>query len=127
MSNDKGIISMFDRLDEHIEKCEDDMSRRNYGLASRHAKEAKNSFVRPLILKMPKLHSADRKEAQNRLKEKIEKEYVVNEAERYLKQARDDLSNESARRIRIERKREVNNLESTVKWLKDLFESLKRL
>jgi len=42
---------------------------------------------------MPKLHSADRKEAQNRLKEKIEKEYVVNEAERYLKRARDDLSN----------------------------------
>ena len=50
---------------------------------------------------------------------------MVNEAERYLKQARDDLSNESARRIRIERKREINNLESTVKWLKDLFESLK--
>ena len=72
-------------------------------------------------------NSADRKEAQNRLKEKIEKEYVVNEAERYLKQARDDLSNESARRIRIERKREINNLESTVEWLKDLFERLKRL
>ncbi len=76
---------------------------------------------------MPKLHSADRKEAQNRLKEKIEKEYVVNEAERYLKRARDDLSNESARRIRIERKREINNLENTVEWLKDSFESLKRL
>ena len=72
-------------------------------------------------------NSADRKEAQNRLKEKIEKEYVVNEAERYLKRARDDLSNESARRIRIERKREINNLENTVEWLKDLFESLKRL
>ena len=96
------------------------MSKRNYGLASYHAKEAKNSFVSPLILKMPKLHSANRKEAQNRLKEKIEKEYVVNEAEKYLKRARDDLSNESARRIRIERKREIDNLESTVKWLKDL-------
>ena len=92
MSSDKGIISMFDRLDEHIEKCEDDMCRRNYGLASHHAKEAMTSFGRPLILKMPKLHSADRKEAQNRLKEKIEKEYVVNEAERYLKQARGDLN-----------------------------------
>ena len=76
---------------------------------------------------MPKLHSANPKEAQNRLKEKIEKEYVVNEAERYLKRARDDLSNESARRIRIERKREIDNLESTVEWLKVLFESLKRL
>jgi len=95
-------------------------------MASHHAKEAMTSFGSPLILKMPKLHSANRKEAQN-IKEKIEKEYVVNEAERYLKRARDDLSNESARRIRIERKREVNNLESTVKWLKDLFESLKRL
>ena len=127
MSSDKGIISMFDRLDEHIEKCEDDMSKRNYDLASYHAKEAMTSFVSPLILKMPKLHSANPKEAQNRLKEKIEKEYVVNEAERYLKRARDDLSNESARMIRIERKREVNNLESTVEWLKVLFESLKRL
>ena len=92
MSSDK-VISMFDQLDEHIEKCEDDMSRRNYGLASYHAKEAKNKFVSQLIREMPKLHSADRKEAQNRLKEKIEKEYVVNEAERYLKRARDDLSN----------------------------------
>jgi len=66
MSNDKGIISMFDRLDGHIEKCKDDMSRRNYGLASHHAKEAKNSFVSQLIREMPKLHSADRKEAQNK-------------------------------------------------------------
>ena len=126
MSSDK-VISMFDQLDEHIEKCEDDMSKRNYDLASYHAKEAMTSFVSPLILKMPKLHSVNRKEAQNRLKEKIEKEYVVNEAERYLKWARDDLSNESARRIRIERKRAINNLESTVKWLKVLFENLKRL
>jgi len=51
----------------------------------------------------------------------------LNEAEEYLRQAKNDLKNESARRVRIERKREINNLESTVKWLKDLFESLKRL
>ena len=118
---------MFDRLDEHLEKCEDDMSKRDYNLASYHAKEAIKTFVSPLILKMPKLHPTSSEEAQNRIKEKIEKEYVVKEAEGYLRQARNELNNENARRIRIERKREVDKLESVVELLKDLFDSLKGL
>jgi len=118
---------LFDRLDEHLEKCEDDMSKRDYNLASFHAKEAIKSFVSPLILKMPKLHPTSSEEAQSRVKEKIEKEYVVKEAEGYLRQARNELNNENARRIRIERKREVDKLESVVELLKDLFDSLKGL
>ena len=127
MSSDREINSLFDRLDEHLEKCEDDMSKRDYNLASHHAKEAMKSFASPLILKMPKLGPTNREEAKNRLKEKIEKEYVVNEAEAYLRQAREDLNNESARGTRIERKREADKLKNVVELLRELFYSLKGL
>ena len=118
---------MFDRLDEHLEKCEDDMSKKDYNLASHHVKEAMKSFASPLILKMPKLHPTNREEAQNRLKEKIKKEYVVNEAEAFLRQAKNDLNQESTRRIRMGHKREVDKLESVVELLRELFSSLKGL
>jgi len=88
MSSDRGINSLFDRLDEHLEKCEDDMSKRDYNLASHHAKEAMRSFANPLILKMPKLRPTNREEAQNRLEKKIKKEYILKDAEGYLRYAK---------------------------------------
>jgi len=104
-----------------------DICKGDFNTASQQAVEALNKFGNRLNRDLPRLSHSHQKEARNRLEEKTEKEYVLNEAEEYLRQAKNDLKNESARRIRIERKREVNNLESTVKWLKVLFESLKRL
>lgn len=127
MSSDRGINSLFDRLDEHLKKCDDDMSKKDYNLASHHAKEAMRSFASPLILKMPKLHPKNREEAQNRLEEKIEKKYILNEAEGCLRQTKNELKNESARKTRIERKREVDKLESVVESLRELFDYLKKL
>ena len=127
MSSDRGMNSLFDRLDEHLEKCEEDMSKKDYNLASHHAKEAMKSFASPLNRKMPRLPPTNRKEAQNRLEEKIEKEHILNEAEERLRQTKNELKNESTRRTRIERKREVDKLESVVESLRELFVCLNRL
>ncbi len=40
MSSDRGINSLFNRLDEHLERCKGEMSKKDYNLASHHAKEA---------------------------------------------------------------------------------------
>ncbi|MCW3133633.1 MAG: hypothetical protein N2V78_04815 [Methanophagales archaeon] len=51
----------------------------------------------------------------------------MNEAEAFLRQAKNDLNQESTRRIRMGHKREVDKLESVVELLRELFSSLKGL
>ena len=121
------INSLFDQLDKHLDGCEGYMSKGDFNTASQQAMEALNKFGDRLNRDLPKLSHSHQKVARSRLEEKIEKEYVVNEAEAYLRQAKNDLNNGSARRTRIERKRGVDKLESIVELLRDLFGRLKGL
>lgn len=123
----KGINSLFDELDRHLDNCEEDMSKWDFNTARHHAIEAVTKFGNRLSRDLPKLSRSHQKVAESRLKEKIEKEYVLSEAEKYLKRVEADLNDERTRRMKTEQKRETEKLGVVVKSLRDLFDSLKGL